>query len=254
MKVKLVQKTPEEIVIKISDTTPQFLNALRRAIISEVPSVAVDEVHIMKNDTVMFNEVLAHRLAMIPLTSPEEFNFPDECSCEGEGCSLCRAVLVLNKKGPCTVYSGDLKSSNEEVKPVFEDIPIIKLLEGQEIRLEAVAVKGTGRRHAKWQPGTAFYRNVHTVASQPKNPEKAVEICPKKALKIEKNKLVVDEKCDGCRECERAGVKIAWKNDEFIFTAETYGQYPPEKLISLASEVLEKKINEVKKQIKSRRG
>lgn len=42
-------------------------NALRRIMISEVPSVAAEQVYIFNNTSVIQDEVLAHRIGLIPL-------------------------------------------------------------------------------------------------------------------------------------------------------------------------------------------
>ena len=82
---------------------------------------------------------------------------PLECTCEGKGCGKCAATLSLEVKGPGTVYSGDLKSTDENIKPVYDTIPLVKLQEGHEIKLEAKAVLGLGRDHIKWQGGIATF-------------------------------------------------------------------------------------------------
>src|SRR6266571_693601 len=58
----------------------------------------------------MFDEILSHRLGMVPIpTDLDLFVRRDKCTCGGEGCPSCTIMFVLNKKGPCTVYSGDLE-------------------------------------------------------------------------------------------------------------------------------------------------
>ncbi|HZF21404.1 MAG TPA: hypothetical protein VEZ43_02920, partial [Dongiaceae bacterium] len=53
------------------------------------------------------------------------------------------------------VYTANLKPENPEVKPVSDEVPIVKLAQGQRIKLEAYARLGRGRDHAKWQPASA---------------------------------------------------------------------------------------------------
>lgn len=142
----------------VDGTSPQFVNALRRIIIAEMPVMAIESVTFYNNSSIMDDELMAHRLGLIPLTTDlKTYNSPSECTCEGKGCGKCTAILTLEAKGPGTVHSKELKTTDPKIKPVYDTIPIIKLLEGHEIKLEAKAVLGSGRDHMKWQGGLATY-------------------------------------------------------------------------------------------------
>ncbi len=158
MKIKITKKNNEKIEFEIDKATPAFANALRRVMMMEVPVLAIDDASFRKNNSPLFDEVIGHRLGLIPLKfKPRTLNKMGDCSCNGEGCINCQVVFVLDKKGPCTVYSKDLKSTNPEVKPLYEKIPITKLGENQELNLEAVATMGTGKEHVKWKASNTFY-------------------------------------------------------------------------------------------------
>ena len=136
-----------------------YANALRRFAISEVPCMAIDEIVIHENSSVLYDEILAHRLGLIPLTTDlEGYILPQDCDCKTSlGCSKCRVLLVLDAVATDevkTIYSGDLVSEDTRVKPYVDNIPIIKLAPSQKIKLEAYAKLGKGRHHAKWQPVT----------------------------------------------------------------------------------------------------
>ncbi|MBI4894835.1 MAG: hypothetical protein HY833_03835, partial [Candidatus Aenigmarchaeota archaeon] len=104
-------------------------------------------------------EVVANRMGMIPLTFDEKtYIMKKDCKCEGKGCSNCQVSLVLKKKGPAIVYSGDMKTTDKSVLPVYDRIPITELFEGQSIELEATAQLGVGREHAKWQGAVVGYK------------------------------------------------------------------------------------------------
>ena len=147
----------EKLLLKRIDRV--YANALRRFAISEVPCMAIDEIVIHENSSVLYDEILAHRLGLIPLTTDlEGYILPQDCDCKTSlGCTKCRVLLVLDAVATDevkTIYSGDLVSEDTRVKPYVDNIPIIKLAPSQKIKLEAYAKLGKGRHHAKWQPVT----------------------------------------------------------------------------------------------------
>ena len=162
-----------------------YANALRRFAISEVPCMAIDEIVIHENSSVLYDEILAHRLGLIPLTTDlEGYILPQDCDCKTSlGCTKCRVLLVLDAVATDevkTIYSGDLVSEDTRVKPYVDNIPIIKLAPSQKIKLEAYAKLGKGRHHAKWQPVTIstltdtdndseFHLTIESTGSLPAN-------------------------------------------------------------------------------------
>src|SRR5437867_12840967 len=159
MDIKLLSREPDTGRFVLSDTSPAFANALRRIMISEVPVMAIDDVMILENNSVMYDEILAHRLVLIPVTTDQTYNLPEDCTCKSElGCEKCRASfsLEIEASEPIeVVYSSQLKPENPEVKPVSDKIPIVKLTAGQRIKLEAYTRIGRGNVQAKWQPDSA---------------------------------------------------------------------------------------------------
>ncbi len=160
MKVKILEKKRDKIKFAISDIKTALAGELRRIMVSEVPTMAIETVSINKNDSLLWNEILAHRLSLVPLTfDPKFFNTREACKCKGKGCAHCQVSLVIKKKGPGIVYSIDLKSTDKRVKPVYDKIPLTELTENQEIELEAIAEMGIGREHAKWQAAVVGYKS-----------------------------------------------------------------------------------------------
>jgi len=155
MEIEILERDADRLKFLLRGVSPAFANALRRSIISEVPVMAIDDVMIVENTSVMYDEILAHRLGLIPLrTDLEGYALPEACDCKSDlGCSKCRASLTLEveaRDAPLTVYSGDLKSESEVV-PVSDKMPILKLGPYQKVKLEAYAKLGRGREHAKWK-------------------------------------------------------------------------------------------------------
>ena len=155
--VELLEKVDERISVKFKNVPREYVNALRRLAISEVPTLAIDDVVMIDNSSVVHDEAVAHRLGMIPLrTDLKRFVMPHNCDCKSTlGCSKCRVLLVLDSEATertRIVTSGELKSEDEEVKPVSSEIPILTLAPGQKVKFEAYARLGNGKSHAKWQP------------------------------------------------------------------------------------------------------
>ena len=165
--------------------------------------MAIDVVVILENSSVLYDEILAHRLGMIPIrTDLSRYNLPEECDCGNPlGCHKCRVLFVLDAKGRdkvSTVASGDLVSEDREVRPVSESIPLVKLAVGQSVKLEAYARLGRGKEHAKWQPCTvailtdgkkegAFNLTVESTGALPAREIvlKAIELLEKKLKEVQ---------------------------------------------------------------------
>jgi DNA-directed RNA polymerase subunit D len=137
----------------VRGVTPAFANGVRRAMIADVPTMAIDQLRVIENSSVMFDEQLGLRLGLVPLTTPQgEFEVGDT------------VTLSLDVEGPQTAYSGDLVSADSLVQPADENVPIIDLKEGQRIELEADATLEVGRDHAKHQGGVSVgYRHLQRI-------------------------------------------------------------------------------------------
>jgi len=141
--------------VKLKDIPLQYANALRRICLNGVPVFAIDTVDIIENTSVLVDEGLAHRLALIPIkTDTTRFVEPSKCNCKSDtGCSNCRVMLVLDTEEAETtrlVLSNELTSEDEDVKPTSDKIPIVELAPAQKIKVEAYARLGRGIEHAKW--------------------------------------------------------------------------------------------------------
>ncbi len=128
-----------------------FANALRRAIISEVPVLAIEDVNILNNNSAIYDEMLASRLGLIPIRAEPSAYL---------GKKDFKVAFVLKGEGPGTLYSRDLHPEDPTIAPAFPDIPVVKMVEGQAVELEAWATVGTAKEHAKWQAGHAFYKQT----------------------------------------------------------------------------------------------
>ena len=157
MKIEILEKTDMTLKVELTNIPLSYANALRRFSISEVPCMAIDEVVILENSSVMYDELISHRLGLVPLrTDLSRFVLPEDCDCNSSlGCSQCRVLLVLDVEstdGTMTVYCKDMVSEDDYVVPTHPGIPLVKLSKGQRLKLEAYAKLGKGTEHAKWQP------------------------------------------------------------------------------------------------------
>lgn len=156
-KVKVLEDSGNSVTLQLEGVDRSYANAVRRFCLSEVPSMAIDDVVILENSSVLYDEILAHRLGMVPIkTDLERYILPEKCDCGSPlGCHKCRVLFVLDAKGKdkvSTVYSGDLVSEDRDIRPISETIPLVKLAASQTVKLEAYARLGRGKEHAKWQP------------------------------------------------------------------------------------------------------
>lgn len=162
MKVSKIGGKGNILELEFTDLSPAMMNTLRRLLSGEVPTLALEVIEIRKNSGILYDEVFAHRLGLLPLTTPVgDYDLPSEeeiTNQEYSAKSSLKATLVA--KGPCTVYAKDIKFKDPKVKPVYPDAPLAKLLEGQEIEIEATAVLGKGKEHTKWSPGLVYYHEI----------------------------------------------------------------------------------------------
>jgi len=267
VKIEVLEKDETNLRLIIRDVDVPLMNALRRIALAEVPSMAIDEVVMIENSAILQDEIIAHRLGLIPLkTDLDSYNLPEECSCQSEfGCNLCRVTLTLDaeaKEGTRSVYSGELISENPSIIPVSDKVPIIKLAKGQKLKLEAYARLGKGKNHAKWQPVSLctykYYPKIEVTGKNCEDCAKCVGICPKKVLTMKGNKVDVRDllACNLCMDCVEAcpqepkDIKVEWEKNAFIMNIESTGVLPPERIIQEATKILNKQLKEFEKQLK----
>lgn len=273
MKIEIQEMTPTRGKIVFSDTDPSIVNAIRRTMIADVPKMAIETVEfhmgaIMDDEgkeyesgSPLFDEIIAHRLGLIPIpTDLELFGPRDKCSCEGEGCTNCTIMYSLNKKGPATVYSGDLEPLGDSKFKIKDDlIPILKLRERQAILAYATAQLSTGKEHAKFSPasgvGYRYSANISIDASKCDLDEACVEICPKDVFVREGKKISIahPEKCNLCmacvEECEIGCVHVEEDSTRIVFKYETDGAINAKELLLHTLKILNEKFENFREMI-----
>jgi len=249
--MKLVGQSEREVALIVDKTSPAFMNAVRRAAMFEVPVMAIEDVYFSKNSSALYDEVVAHRLGLVPLkTDLKSYNLPEECTCKGKLCAKCSVKIVLKAKGPVTVYASDMKIKDPAIKPVYPEMPIVQLLENQEIELEAVATLGKGLVHTKWSPGHVYYRGYPAFDTKDGDVKAAMDEIPAGALKKDGKDLEIADASKWNEAYEnilnKHGIKIKNSEEKFIFTLESWGQLAPAQILTEAARVLQDKLKAVK--------
>lgn len=221
MDIKILSKTNDELIFTLEGINYTIANTIRRLINSEVNTLAIEDLRILKNSSALYDEMIAHRMGLVPLkTDLKSYNKMEGCKCKGKGCAHCQLKLTLKAKGPCMVYSSELKSTDKEAIPVYPNTPIVKLIKDQELNLEATAVLNNGKEHTKFSPGLAYYYGYPKGKSD------------SQVLQI-KNKDI--------SECS---------DSKFVFCIESWGQLPIKEMLTEAVKILDKKLDEFESLVK----
>lgn len=261
MEIEVKSQTDDEIVFIVRDAEVPFINAIRRCAMVNVPKIAIEDVNIMRNDSAMFNEVLAHRFGLTPLVSNmdaiEGLPLPGDDDYEENN----SVMFSLKEEGPKVVYSKDLISSDSKIKPVYDTIPLVKLKEGEKLNIEAVAKVGYGKEHAKWMPTTVCVYKQYpeiTFNEDVGIDYECADACPRGVLKSDKRskeiKILDIEDCAMCKSCVRASIRnaqsegkdesyinVGYHENDFIFRIETDGSMPPKEVLLQACDELGEK-------------
>lgn len=149
LEIKKVQKQGSKISFHIKDVDISYINTLRRVIMSKVPVLAITSINIYENDSPIVDEILAHRLGLLPIkTDVKTYS-------KGN-----KAKFFLEVNGPCTVYSKDIKSVDPKVEIVNKNVPLTKLRNNDKLKLEMEAVMDSGATHARYQPCFVSYNQI----------------------------------------------------------------------------------------------
>jgi len=143
IKIKNYDKEKQKLSF-ITDMSSSLANAIRRSVLG-IPVMAIDEVEIFKNDSALYDEIIAHRLGLIPIKTEK---------------AIKQTKFKLKEAGPKIVYSSELKPSTG----VDLKLPIVILDNEQELEIVCNAKLGTGNEHIKYSPGLIFYR--HNIDEQ----------------------------------------------------------------------------------------
>ena len=299
MKAQIVEGWPKgnKIRIVLSETNAAQVNGLRRAILSDVPKMAITKVRfeqgvtqdnkgeVIESVNVLPDEVIAHRLAMVPVpTFLDEFVFPEDDENNKNlpedqwGSPLSQIIYHLSIRGPNsdsdeqfkTVYAGDLNVLGETKLQISEEharIPLTILSSGQYLELYAYATLGRGRDHAKWCPAAAvtFQPRQKATLNKPKKANTLFDLdLTSKSGRAINAKLFTNKECtdvDSVLDLERAMHQVGYGTNrdeafynaitlediegEYIFSYESDGSLSTEEVFNQACEELSSRFGKI---------
>ena len=276
MKVNILQMEDNYAQIEFKDVNYSFVNSLRRSLVSMVPCLALHEIDFhmgslgsyvdgesgdereYESISAMFNEIVAHRLGMLPIPTDEKTieAFGDSI---GDDSKQPDIMYSLHKQGPCTVYSGDLEPVSGDNSLIIPEtkVPIVKLAEGQAILVYAKAKMGNAQKHTKWQCAVAprFYQAPTITVSSGKGSKAIFNIVDKKDFKKKGKSHVIDnpvkahaalkklEQLWNDKEAKES-MEVSTKKDHFIFEFETNGAMKAKLALEQALKALDGHCNE----------
>lgn len=252
MKLESVYEQDNILAVHIDGVSAQYINTLRRYATSRVPTMAIDFVEFKKNSGILYDEMVAHRMGLIPLTTDlESYNLPEEEWVEPSEDPRVEVQLVLKSKkakSSSIVYAEDLESKDDKIIPVNPKMPITKLIEGQELECIATARMGVGEEHVKWSPGHVWYRHYPhiTIDKQPKDAQKVADQYPG-VFEVKSGKLVVAD--DAAyhmpdTELDIDGVSVEFEDGDYILIIESWGQLPPKTILQEAVSAYDNQLDE----------
>ncbi len=245
MDIKQVYEDGNLAKYLIKGVSPAFMNSIRRAVLSNVPCLAIDEVTFYANDSPIFDEMLANRLGLLPIkTDVTSYKEGDEVK------------LILEKEGKGPVTSKDIKCTDPKIEIADKKIYITNLPENGKIRLEMKAVMKTGKTHAKHQPAIIAYNEIIKINNDKshKNADAIIKEAPKNSLELKAGKLFLADPYNTklhdqpLNILEKYDVDYEFVKNEFVLTIETTGQLTNNELVTKALEALKLKTSEFSKE------
>jgi DNA-directed RNA polymerase subunit D len=285
--LEILRRDDISIELLVKGIPLPVLNAIRRIMQLEVPTAAVEDVIFYENSTPIYDEIIAQRLAMLPIASEvalKKLKPPEECSkcfeeASGEApeelskiCEGCFTIVSFQGEAssePVYVYARDLKTDDPDIRPAYPEIPVTVIGPGQRLSFDARIRIGRGVEHIKWSPvtvtGTRYVANISTKpvsGEKAREAESCVEMCPVKILSFnkEESRIEVSDiyKCTLCMQCVKrcppGSIDVRPREDEYILFGESAGQLGVKTILTMAIDILISKLDHLISQVSSMRG
>ncbi|KAF4666310.1 DNA-directed RNA polymerase II subunit RPB3 [Perkinsus chesapeaki] len=229
--IEVTLLTPEVIKFTMFNANQAIANALRRIMIAEVPTLAIDTVTIEENSSPLFDEFIAHRLGLLPINSKEvdSYSDPKDCQCYSS-CPNCTVKYTL-----------DVIAEEHGVTDVTH------------LDIQPVDQGGISRQQQLYEPVITIDRGIEYEQLSVPQRKAIVRSCPKKVLDLDaadRIQVVRKDLCDFCDECvtkanfdfkARGMITVKQRTDVVHFTVESTGARPPEDIVMAAIKVFKEK-------------
>lgn len=258
MKLKTLNKSKDKLKVRfqVDNSTESFVNSIRRMVIEEVPTLAVEDIEVRQNSSALFDEMLALRLGLIPIkTDLSSYSLPQSPEDISERSAKCTLEMELKVAKKGVVYAEMASSKDPKCTYVFPNMPIVKLHAKQKVDVSMLAVMGQGKDHTKWAPGHVWFVNTPSLTVKqdaklianlkdkypPQIFDKSGKISQKQ---IEELNLfdAVDQVCDDL-------IKVDYSKDSFTVDAESWGQLSVNEMLTTAADMLVAKAEELESQL-----
>lgn len=272
----------ESLEFELRHVDNSFANALRRVLLAEVPTLAVDSVTISQNTSVLPDEMVAHRLGLLPMASMKAREMHFLRDCPTNGCDGCQIRGRLRARCPDTehslkVYASEIQVDDPAVFPVMfgeKGAWLVTLGRCQEIDVTFIIRKGIGKVHAKFMPvatvAMCFASDIRINSSglnklSLEHRQQWVARCPRGVFELDavKGQVLVakPQACIFCKECLSTEppfdqlpeplVLVRRRQQEvtgffdFTFVVESTGVLPVTQLLFDAISVLTTKLDKI---------
>lgn len=246
------EKKKNKVTLLFKGTNENFANTIRRLIVEEVPTLAVEDLEIKENSSALYDEMLGLRLGLTPIkTDLKSYVLKSKCKCAGAGCAQCELKLHLKAGRKGYVYAEEAESADSGCTFAFPKMPVVKLLAKQKVDLQMTAVLGQGKEHAKWIPGFAIYKPEPEIKiGNVKDAQGIANACPQKIFNAKGDKLTVNKEnlynCHFCQKCTEMDKNITFEETgNFIFSLESWGQLSNKEILLQSAKILTEKIEEL---------
>jgi DNA-directed RNA polymerase subunit D len=251
LKIEKIAKSKDRVVFLLKGSTEVFANTVRRLVLEEVPTLAVEDVEIKDNNSALFDEMLALRLGLCPIkTDLKSYNHKESCKCEGVGCAQCELKITLKAGKNGYVYAGEAKSSDPKCTFVQEQMPVVKLLPKQKLDVTLTAILGKGKEHVKWAAGWAIFRRERVLnVSKAKDPKLVASKATDGSVVLKSGKLeVVSDKAHKSQLLEYfseidEGITLE-HTENIVFDLESWGQLSCKEILQTSADILIEKAEE----------
>jgi len=250
---KINEKKKEgKISLLIKGSGEVFANTVRRLIVEEVPTLAVEDVEIKDNSSSLYDEMLALRLGLIPIkTDLKSYRLPENEAEIEEKSARCTLTLKLKSGKNGLVYAEETESKDPKCNFVYDKMPVSKLLSKQKIDVTLTAIMGQGKDHVKWSPGWAWYKKEPVLKlGNIKDQENLMKNCTDGVFSLKSNKLTINNDkiyesklLDYYSQLDQ-GVNLEY-SDNIIFNLESWGQLTCKEILQKSSEILIEKTEEM---------